>query len=185
MTETPDFQNCLIRYETPRLTLETLTRENMSPNYLHWVHDPEVTRYLEVRHTPQTQSDLEEFVDSTLVSGDKILFGIFLTQKGQHIGNLKIGPIHPRYARADIGLLLGDKDSWGKGYATEAIEGVCALSSRVLGLRRIQASTYASNTGSIRVFEKAGFQHEGRLEAHWILNDQPEDHLIFGKVLSK
>jgi len=178
-----DLRHMILRYETPRLVLQTLTRENASPDYLAWVSDPEVTRFLEIRHTPQTPETVNHFIETMHASPVNILLGIFLKAKKKHIGNVKIGPINPRYGRADIGLLLGDKNSWGKGYATEAIEGICTIAKEILGLRRLQSGAYAHNTASISVFEKAGFVEEGRYIQHWSLDGKPEDGLTFGKIL--
>ena len=41
---------------------------------------------------------------------------------GRHIGNIKIGPVHSYHRRARIGLLIGEKEFWNRGYATEAIK---------------------------------------------------------------
>ena len=49
------------------------------------------------------------------------MFGIFLNDSHQHIGNIKSGNIDPFHRRAEVGLVIGDRAVWGKGYAAEAI----------------------------------------------------------------
>ena len=56
-----------------------------------------------------------------------------------------------------VRILLGDKNCWGKGYATETIEVLTEHAFGVLGLHKLTAGAYAENVGSIRAFEKAGF----------------------------
>lgn len=72
-----------------------------------------------------------------------------------------------------------DEASWNRGYATEATRAVIAWAFATLGLPRIEARCFASNTGSIRVLEKCGLVLEQRLPAHVVDEGQPHDVLLF------
>lgn len=171
-----------VSVETKRLILETLTLGNMSPDYFKWLRDPEVVRYLEVRHMDQSCERIQDYVQDMLASADNLMLGMFLKKPKRHIGNIKLGPVNWRYRRADVGLVIGDKDCWGKGYASEAIDGVCHIAFNILTLRRVEAGVYASNKGSIKSFLNADFTREGILKGQWILDGQPEDHIILGRL---
>ncbi|MCC6597443.1 MAG: GNAT family N-acetyltransferase [Alphaproteobacteria bacterium] len=173
--------------ETARLKLETLTLDNMSGDYFDWLRDPEVLRYLEVRHAPaQTPERIRAFVRDMLISPDNLLMGIFTKSDEKHIGNIKLGPLNRAHFRADIGIIIGDKDSWGKNYATEAIQGISVLAFETLGLLRVQAGAYENNHASIRAFEKAGFEKEGVLRGYW-LDDEgvAQDGILMGKLANE
>ncbi|HEY1157453.1 MAG TPA: GNAT family protein, partial [Arthrobacter sp.] len=109
------------------------------------------------------------------MAGDPLnLFaGIFLREGDRHIGNIKLGPINVHHRRADIGLLVGDRACWGKGYASEAIAILSDFAFGRLGLHRLTAGMYAENEGSARAFEKAGYAREGLLRGHWLCDGTP------------
>ena len=171
-----------ITHQTPRLTLKTLKNNNQSERYLYWMQDQEILQYLEVRHNQQTQKTINDFVQNTFENPDNLLLGIFSKDKNKHIGNIKLGPVNWTYMRADIGLLIGEKDYWGHGLATEAIKGVSEIAFQTIKLSRIHAGAYASNQGSVKAFLNAGFEKEGVQKAHWILNKISEDNILMGKL---
>lgn len=80
-------------------------------------------------------------------------------ESGKLIGevSLDIDWVH-RFA--EIGITIG-KQFWGKGFATEALIAVKNHSFKQIGLNRLQAAILATNTGSRKAFEKAGFREEG------------------------
>lgn len=162
------------------IQLRCLRSEEAGHKYLGWLHDREVNRYLEIRHSlPASMADLAQFVDSVNQSPDSILFGIFL-QDGNHIGNIKIGPINRANRRAEVGLLLGDKGQWGRGYATRAIRLVSDFAFQDLGLVRLTAGCYQPNQGSFRAFMKAGYRHEGTLANYWQCEGQSVGEIMMG-----
>jgi RimJ/RimL family protein N-acetyltransferase len=172
----------MVCIDTSRLTLKTLTTDTMSPEYLAWLRDSAMNRYLEARHMHHTGESVAQFVEDMFASDKDLLMGIFLKSTGKHIGNIKLGGVDRVYSRADVGIIIGDQNLWGNGYATEAIEGLSDFSFGSISLRRLYAGAYASNKGSIKAFLKAGFQQEGILKGHWIVNGEPEDGVLLGKL---
>jgi RimJ/RimL family protein N-acetyltransferase len=59
----------------------------------------------------------------------------------------------------EVGYRLA-RESWGRGYATEAVRGVCEYAFRSLGLTRLIAMIDPANVDSIRVAQKAGMAYE-------------------------
>ena len=55
------------------------------------------------------------------------------------------------YGVTDVGLLIGDKSFWEKGYGSEAIGLVCDYALEI-DLAKLTAGCYVSNAGSIKVF---------------------------------
>ena len=147
--------------ETENLKLNTLREANADVSYLSWMQDPIVIQYLENRFEPVDQKSIEAFIKRMNESEDNLLLGIFIGD--QHIGNIKLGPINPRHLRASIGLLVGEQEQWGKGFATEAISALTRYAFHTLGLHKVTAGCYEANLGSIRAFLKAGWGEEARL----------------------
>ena len=157
--------------ETARLLLRNLTEADASQRYLSWLNDPEVLRYLEIRFSKVGDlKELGSFVNAVNKSTDTLMLGIFRKDTGQHIGNIKLGPIKFDHARAEIGFLIGDRLSWGAGYASEAIQAVSQFGLDHLNLAKIGAGCYETNVGSMKALLKAGF-----LQVATIPNDVVSD----------
>lgn len=54
-------------------------------------------------------------------------------------------------------------ESWGNGYATDALEAVCGYAFEERRLHKVYATAFETNPASRRVLEKAGFTEEGVL----------------------
>ena len=160
--------------------LRPLSLDDVTANYLRWLNDPEVTRFLETRHRPQTMQTIGEFVERVNASDDEFLFGIILKKDGRHVGNVKIGPVKLRHLLADVTLLIGERDCWGQGIATDAIRTITRFGFEKLQLSKLTASMYAGNVGSIRAYQRAGFAQEGVRRKHYILAGEPTDVIELG-----
>jgi ribosomal-protein-alanine N-acetyltransferase len=176
-----------MKLETPlvgqHLLLSNLDAEHATARYLAWLSDVEVTRHLEIRFAPpDAVDDLAKFIASCNASEDTLMLGIFLRRDGRHIGNIKLGPINRHHGTAGIGLLIGERDEWGKGHACAAIELVSDYAFNNLSLAKLTAGCYAGNEGSRRAFLNAGFAEEGRLVWQWLADGQRLDGILLGKV---
>lgn len=158
-----------------------LQPDDVTDEYVAWLNDPAVNRYLEsrfVRHTPEST---RRFVQTVVESDDSIVFGIRYAAEGRHVGNIKLGPVDRHHRRAEIGLLIGDRSIWGRGIASGAIELVTRYAFDSLGLFKVTAGCYASNVGSRRAFEKAGFVVEAIRKRHFLLDGAPEDAVLLAR----
>jgi [ribosomal protein S5]-alanine N-acetyltransferase len=163
-----------------RLYLREVRTSDVNEKYYRWLNDPEVNCYLETRFVPRSIDNIREFVHRLDSNVDEPFFAICLLDSDAHIGNIKIGPINWIHRNADISLFIGDKENWGKGYATEAINLVTDFAFQTLNLNKLKASCYADNLGSAKAFEKAGYEHEGLLRGHVISNGREIDVIVFG-----
>jgi len=164
--------------------LEPLKASDVTDNYVNWLNDPVINQYLESRHVKHDLPSVKLFVEIMSNDDKNFLFGMFCNKTSKHIGNIKLGPVDYRYKRAEIGLIIGDKNYWGKGVATEAISAVCQYAADTLKLNKVEAGCYASNIGSKKLFLKSGFKIEGTFHQHFILRGAAEDCIRFGKILT-
>ena len=171
-----------MRLETERLYLRPLTERDCTAEYLSWLLDPEVNRYLEVRHVAQTMDTLRDFVRTVNNRDNEHLFGIFNKTNHRHIGNIKVGPIGRYQSVADVGLLIGARDCWGHGYATEAILAASRHAFENLGVHKLSAGMYAPNQSSFRTFLKAGYKQEGLRRRHYLLDGKHCDVIELGLI---
>jgi [ribosomal protein S5]-alanine N-acetyltransferase len=109
-------------------------------------------------------------------------FGIYLKENDKLIGDVDLFNVNRgALQRCLIGYSL-DKEYNGNGYMTEAVSLAVKFAFDELKLHRIDAGTMLSNTGSMRVLEKAGFHREGIEKKGVKINGQWEDHQIFALI---
>ena len=166
--------------EGERIILREVRLSDVNANYHRWMNDPEVIRYLECRFSANSMDAIKDFVHRMLNDRDNIFLAIILKDGDRHIGNIKIGSINRIHRLADIGLLIGEKDCWGKGYATEALRLVTNYAFNTLNLHKLIAGCYAGNKGSEKAFKKAGFVVEGIRKKHHYCDGIYVDSIILG-----
>lgn len=171
------------RWQDGTVELFLLTPDAVTSQYVAWLNDPLVNRYLESRFATHDAESTRRFVANALADERVLFLGIRGVELGRHVGNIKLGPIDPHHRVAEVGIMLGDRDCWGRGIASAAIERAVDIARAELQLRKLSAGCYASNAGSARAFEKAGFTVEGRRAAHFLLEGSPEDAIILGRIL--
>jgi ribosomal-protein-alanine N-acetyltransferase len=130
--------------------------------------------------SPYTKNDAKEFLSIVTASKPSTIFAIATTSEAIGGIGLTIGKdVHQ--LTAEIGYWLSEA-YWGKGIMTLAVSATTEIAFNQFGLNRVYAEPYISNTASMRVLEKAGFQLEGRLRASVIKNGQVLDQLLYSKV---
>lgn len=160
-----------------RLFLKPLSEDSISEQYLLWMNDPEVLKYTESRWAKYDIDDLQSFVESVNNSSKDHLFGIFIAETNKHIGNVKIGNVNVNHKSADLGIIIGTKDEWGKGYATEAVQLAINYAFTQLKLYKVTAGVYVNNIGSIKALQKVGFEVCGKHINHCLFDDDRIDVL--------
>ena len=118
---------------------------------------------------PYTEQDGREYISSMLFADKNDTFAFAVTINGKVIGSIAVfrqENIHKQ--TAELGYYIA-KDFWGKGIMTEAVKQLCDYVFAYTDIIRIYAEPFASNIGSCRVLEKAGFRCEGLLRRRcWI-----------------
>ncbi len=158
-------------------TIRPLTRADVTPAYVAWMQDPEVTRDLVCGNVPQTQETVEAFVRA-LRWPDAAAFAIDV--KGQHVGNVMLRAIDWPHQHAEVGILIGDRGYWRHGLGSEAVRWITEYARR-LGLRRVWAGTCGLPAG--KLFVTLGWAQEGVQEGHCRINGAWRDHYLFGLML--
>ena len=156
--------------ESKSIFLAPLSKKDKLEGYTSWINDQETTLFMGSGRFPLNNADIKEYIKSYSSSKDGMILGIFLEKTSRHIGNITLHQIDWRNRNAEIGVLIGDKKSRGKGYATEAIRLVADHAFNKLNLRKLYTGMIKGNEPSKRAFEKVGFKVEGVLREHFYLN---------------
>jgi len=160
--------------------LRPLERTDLNDRYLSWLNDPEVTRYMESGTFPTAMQDLENFYQQVTSDRDQVIFAIADLKSDQHIGNVKLGPIHWVHRSATFGILIGDSKFWGKGIGVEATRLVVDYGFNRLNLQRIGVGVFADHEAAVHCYEKVGFKVEGRMREASFRAGEYKDRLCMG-----
>jgi [ribosomal protein S5]-alanine N-acetyltransferase len=163
-----------------KLYLRSIEEGDINDKYLSWLHDPEVTYYMETGKFPTNLNSIKAYVDCFQNNNSNVVLAIVDKEIDCHIGNVTINHINWIHRTADTGLMIGDKKYWSKGYAHEAWWLIIRYAFRRLGLRRLTAGVIDGNVGSLAVLQKLGFQVEGRQREEYWVDNQFIDRLALG-----
>jgi FemAB family protein len=166
-----------------RLFLRSLETTDATPRYVDWLNDPDINQYLESRHKSNTIEDVRQFIVDNNESSKYVLFGIFKRDDGHHIGNLRIGPMDSNHQTAWVGIMIGEKSCFGRGFASEAILAASRYCQESLGLTKLLAGIYETNLSSVGAFRRAGFQLEARHISQAAIDADRIDTLTLGLLL--
>ncbi len=147
-----------------KVLLRPVAMRDATREYLSWLNDPEVTKYLELGYRGGYTIEMLHKDIKQYNTDESVLWYAIRIHDGIHVGNIKIN-INKNHQFGELGFIIG-RGYWGNGYATEAVEIMCDLAFNEYGLRRIVAGYYDDNEGSRRIFQKNGFEVEGILKNH-------------------
>ncbi|MFC2008356.1 GNAT family N-acetyltransferase [Chloroflexota bacterium] len=85
------------------------------------------------------------------------------TLDGEHIGNCSYHNINETKGEAELGIMLGNRDYWDKGYGTDAINTLVNYIFQHTNLNRIYLKTLDSNARAQKCFRKCGFTPYGHM----------------------
>ena len=147
------------------LRLRAPEREDL-PLFAAWLNDPEVTAYLSL-YLPLSITDEEDWFEA-MRKGPKEEHPLTIEIREAEgdwrpIGNCSIFGIDWKNRSGEIGIFIGAKQVWDRGYGTRVMRMLLKHGFDTLNLHRLFLRVYEPNRRGVRSYEKAGFVHEGRL----------------------
>lgn len=136
-------------------------RSDLRDTYLRWVNDLRVTRTLSLPSHPHSAEWEDAWLQGALVSESDVIFTMYELESMRPIGNIGLHDIDHDSGTAEFGIVIGEVDAWGHGYATEATRLIVGYGFDVLGLHNLQLEVYGHNPAGIKVYERAGFRQIG------------------------
>jgi len=151
-----------------------------------WMRDSEFVRLLDTDPARLLSVDkYKEWFEKDLIEeqkNDELFFLIQTLEEARTIGMIGLDGIRWTHGDAWVGIGLGERDYWGKGYGTDAMRILQRYAFEELNLHRLSLSVFEYNPRAMRSYEKAGFVVEGR--ARQFLNrDGRRYDLIFMGIL--
>ncbi len=169
-------------FQNDRVRLRALEREDLD-NYARWFSDTEVQRTLMV-YAPQSREGEQAWLEGAMMgkSGGDFVFAVEAIDGAEavHIGSCAAHKPDWRNASCEIGIAIGEKAYWGKGYGPAAFALLLEFCFGELNLHRVYLRVYDFNQRGIRAYQKLGFKEEGRLREAFYREGAYHDVIYMG-----
>jgi len=130
---------------------------------MKWINDLGVTKYLSSFLFPVSRPEEEKYMEKMMTKNDKQKNLVIESKEGDYIGQITLDNIDWKNRNAELGIVIGDKKNWGKGYGTEAIKIILNHGFHQMNLYNIYLWVFEYNQRGIRCYEKCGFKKDGAL----------------------
>jgi len=162
-----------------RLTAED--PETVAKPYAEWARDTEYSRYLD-SNPPYTFSakKWKEWLEKDMERENNYFFSIRTLDGNKFLGFVALFELHWQHGDTMVAIALGERDYWGKGYGTDAMNMMLRYVFTELNLRRVSLIVFEYNQRGIRSNEKNGFVIEGRTRGAMLREGKRWDFIWMG-----
>lgn len=144
-----------------KIYLRGIEKSDITGNWFNWFNDPDVTLYGSRGLKPVYIEDLEKFYNEVSESEHNVTFAIIKKENNEHIGNISLQKIDWINRICELGIVMGEKKEWGKGYGTEATILTIKHGFDKLNLRKIYLCVISKHTAAVKLYKEVGFVIEG------------------------
>ncbi len=144
-----------------------------------WLNDPEVHHHLLVGHVPITREAEQRFYDLQGTTPDTYDFEIHVAADGRYIGNIGLRDVDLVHRHGEIGLVVGSKQDWGKGYGADAIVTCLRFAFFTLGLHSVRIVAEEQHQRALELYRRIGFVETGREREHVYREGRFVDQIVF------
>lgn len=153
-------------YRGEKVRLVAIDPQKDAQRFASWGRDTEYARLLDsdpVRLWSVGQ--VKEWFEKQLKADafEEIQFMIRTLDGDETIGFVGLDGISWHNGNSWVGIGIGERENWSKGYGTDAMHIIARYAFEELGLHRLSLNVFAYNTRAIRSYEKIGYQVEGRV----------------------
>jgi RimJ/RimL family protein N-acetyltransferase len=164
-----------------RVTLRPFQRADL-PALRRWFDDGAVMPYWGERRPlvadVQFERDLEP--DGRFTTFDASGYFCICDEHARPIGYLEYTGLAGRDRRAQLGILLGERDALDQGYGSEAIVVLLNWLFNQQNAQRVWLGVEADNPRTMRVYERIGFTREDTLRRHNFYDGAWHDQHFYG-----
>ena len=161
------------------VALRAIEREDLRV-LQQWANDPEMCAMLGSWHFPTSMNDTNKWFESLGVNSMHQRFAITLPGN-KMIGTANVIDINWKDRNAQHGLLIGDLENRGKGYAIDTIMAVMKYCFEELGMNRLDTTIIEYNQTSYNLYvNKCGWHEEGRQKNWYFRQNKYWDKFIIG-----
>lgn len=147
-----------------------------------WMNDREVTEHLSMRYPLSLAAEevwMREGASKPMAYGAELFFAID-TKDGEHIGNISFHEMSAEKRKARLGIVIGDKAYWSKGYGTDTMLTFLRFAFDEMNFHRIDLTVDAANLRAIACYRKCGFVEEARMRQAGFTRGSFGDQFVMG-----
>ncbi|WP_373897419.1 GNAT family N-acetyltransferase [Haloimpatiens sp. FM7315] len=135
---------------------------------------------------PMTMWEEESWIKSQKASSSgEYNFAIEDIETKKYIGGCGIHNVNWLARVAEVGIMIGDKNYWGKGYGTDAMKVLMKFIFEDMNINKIRLSTFSFNERAIKSYKKCGYAVEGVLKNELFKEGQYYDEIILSAFRNK
>jgi RimJ/RimL family protein N-acetyltransferase len=129
---------------------------------------------------PLTLNEELKWFESISAFGDTYKFAIETIEDSQFIGGCSINNVDWKNSVGTIGIFIGDKEYWGRGYGTDAIKVLMSFVFLQMNINKIRLTCYSFNDRAVNCYKKCGFSIEGVLRQEIFKDGKYHDKIAMG-----
>lgn len=134
-----------------------------------WMHDKDVTKFLNTDFSSKTIEDCEEFINNSITDLNKN-FAI-VNDKDEYLGTVSLKNIDYYHKIAEMAITIR-KCAMGKGYSKMAIDEIFEYGKKELGLTRFYWYVKPSNTRAVKFYDRYNFKRTNSIDIFSKLDDK-------------
>lgn len=170
-------------FEGPRVRLGAMDPERDAKLFVQWDQDSEYQVLLSAGPANRFSAKMvQEWLEKERKG--EYEFAIFDRETEKVIGTLGIGGIDWTAGDCWVGIGIGERDYWGKGYGTEALNLLVGFAFLELNMRRVTLNYFEYNERGRKSYDKVGFKEEGRIH-NWMNRNGRRWDVIFMGLLRR
>lgn len=127
---------------------------------------------------PRTRAVVQQFFEELAKDEESQTFAI--DAGGVFIGDCGLRNVNRRDGTAEVGIGIGDRAYWGRGYGREALALLVNYGFRLQNLRKLWLEVHGGNERAIRSYRAVGFVEEGRQRLQVWSGGRYEDTVLMG-----
>ena len=170
-----------------KIELRPVSLEDIKKTY-EWRNDEETAKLAAgsslFRYSHVSKEQIEDDYEKSIKKSDKRERGEFsiytLEEVPKHIGSVQYRELNIVSRRCSIGIEVGNKEYWGKGYGSDTMRTLIHYLFQTMNLNRVQLETWSGNVRAIRSYEKCGFVVEGQLRNDAYIDGKYYDTIVMG-----
>ena len=144
--------------------------------FTEWMNDFGITDYTGRSYQTITLQEEKTYLEKE--QSNKNTFAIIDLQTDEMIGTVGLHEVDNINRTATLGIFIGNKNYWSKGYGTEAIQLILDFGFNYLNLNNIELALMEFNQRALKRYEKCGFKEIGRRRKSKFINGRYYDSIL-------